>query len=142
MTDQALEAMLYTLFTVISSIHGYEMPETYPTVRQMPRIEIAMRVCGKDCAVSALYTSADGVMIDEAFDLQHDAFGQSVLVHELVHFLQDSAGTFAEYGPCRRQNEREREAYYIQYQYLDRIGRGTTSGLYYTNRLWPRCFDE
>ena len=45
-------------------------------------------------------------------------------------------------APCKRQNEREREAYWIQDQYLQRIGHGGMTGVHYSNRLWPRCFDE
>ena len=142
MTEQALDVLMLTLFAVISSIGGHQAPDHYPTVSQMPRIEIAMRICGSDCRVHAAYHSESGVMIDDTLDLQRDPFGQSVLVHELVHFLQDANGTFAAMAPCKRQYEREREAYWIQDQYLQRIGHGGMTGVHYSNWLWPRCFDE
>lgn len=142
MTEQALDALMLTLFTVIASFGGYEQPDHYPTVSQLPATEIAARVCDRGCRVRALYITSEGILIDETLDLQRDPFGQSVLVHELVHFLQDANGTYSALAPCRRQSEREREAYWIQDQYLQRIGHGGMKGVHYSNRFWPRCFDE
>jgi Mlc titration factor MtfA (ptsG expression regulator) len=57
--------------------------------------------------------------VDEALDIQNDAFDRSILLHELVHHLQKTTGKFdALPNFCMRRNAQEREAYEIQNRYL------------------------
>ena len=58
------------------------------------------------------------VHLDEGLDPQNDIWGRSVLVHELVHYLQQEEGSFTEAGTCEAWMKREAEAYEIQYRWL------------------------
>lgn len=136
------EAVLLTLSMLIESIAGYPVPDTWPEIHRMPAPEIAERVCGAPCPIAAAYITGEGILIDEKLDLVMDAFGQSVLLHELVHAAQDENGAYREMLVCRRHTEREYEAYRVQDEYLRRVtGRGLP-GLHRGNRVWPTCFDE
>lgn len=129
------------MFLVIRLIAGYSLPDHHPQVTQLPQQEIAARVCDWACPVRAVYISGTGVLIDAALDLERDPFAQSVLVHELVHFLQDTNGTFSQFPPCKRISEREREAYWIQDEYLLRLSGNGLTGMHYSNRFMRPCID-
>lgn len=136
------EALLLSLVMVIETITGTPRPDTLPAIQRLPAVEIALTVCGAPCPVKAAYIRERGILIDDALDLDHDSFAQSILVHELVHAAQDREGLFAELPVCRRHIEREYHAYWVQNEYLRRIGASRLIGLYKGNRLWPRCFDD
>lgn len=62
------------------------------------------------------------IMVDESLDYDHNAFAQSVLVHEFIHYLQ-----FYNQGPrntCAGILEYEREAYAVQQRWLAQNGGG------------------
>lgn len=142
MRTDSLEYILTTLFLVIESIAGYPVPDTHPTVEALPQAEIAEIVCGGPCMVRAVYLTSRGVLIDDTLDFQRDTFGQSVLAHELVHYLQDKNGAFSDMTPCKRQSALEHEAYWVQDEFMRQAtGKGLIA-MHYSNRLWPRCFDE
>jgi hypothetical protein len=61
------------------------------------------------------------VLLNAGLDLDQPR-GRSVLLHELVHFLQDRTGRFAELPACERHRLRESEAYAVQNRYLRREG--------------------
>jgi hypothetical protein len=129
------------LFTAIRLVSGYPGPATLPEVHAMPRVEMQREVCGgRACGVKAYYHQDRGVFIDEALDLQGDAFDRSVLVHELVHHLQKTTGKFdAVPGMCNRRNAQELEAYEIQNRYL--AGQGTSRRAFVMG--WNgRCNDD
>ncbi len=142
MRTDSLEQILTTLFLVIESIAGYPVPDAHPSVEAMPQTEIADIVCGRPCNVRAVYLKDRGVLIDETIEFQRDAFGQSVLAHELVHYLQDKNGAFSDMTPCKRQSALEHEAYWVQDEYMRQATGNGLIAMHYSNRLWPRCFDE
>jgi hypothetical protein len=45
-------------------------------------------------------------------------WARGILLHELVHFLQQENGAFAERPGCDAWSPREQEAYRIQYEWL------------------------
>ncbi len=51
-----------------------------------------------------------------------NVFARSVLLHELVHFVQDINRELASVRDCERWYRREQEAYAIQKRFLEMIG--------------------
>ena len=135
MRTDSLEQILTTLFLVIESIAGYPVPDTHPTVEALPQAEIAEIVCGRPCMVRAVYLTNRGVLIDDTLDFQRDTFGQSVLAHELVHYLQDKNGAFSDMTPCKRQSALEHEAYWVQDEYMRQATGNGLIAMHYSNRL-------
>ena len=73
----------------------------------------------KPCRARAFFAPGEGIFLDASLDLKGDFYERSILVHELVHFLQHASGRFdAEKGPCARHSAEETEAYDIQNKYL------------------------
>jgi hypothetical protein len=129
---ELVSALVYwvTLFT------GAPAPPTLPTVVKVPHDQLAQMACRAPCPVLGLYK--DGVIyIDDALDPQHDSYHRSVVLHELVHYVQDVNGKFADESPCTRFNLREREAYAVQNRYLVRVGQTPRAGF-----AVPFCHDN
>ena len=119
MDPVALAALLTELFVSIHNIGGYPVPQVYPEVHQVSRVELQQRFCNGPCGVKAYYAPKEGVFIDESLDLEHDVHARSILLHELVHHVQSESGRFDSMrNACVRSNRAEAEAYLLQNRYL------------------------
>ena len=100
---------------------GYPAPIDAPSVEFLPPTEFAEQVCpnSAQCTVRGYY--ADGsekiILHEELRDLKKNRRARAMLVHEIVHYLQDRSGRWGE-KTCQIWIEREREAYRIQLFYL------------------------
>lgn len=98
---------------------GIGLPERAPVIRSVPQAEIAQRYCGKSCSVRAAQFGPE-ILADEKLDYS-DPRQSSIVLHELVHYVQ-----WARLGPvapndCQEHRRRELQAYAIQVYALDRI---------------------
>ncbi|MDP6515364.1 MAG: hypothetical protein QF926_01905 [Alphaproteobacteria bacterium] len=141
MPDAALAPLLAKLFLLIRIISDYPEPAEAPTIHRLPQAELAAHACARPCILRAYYSRGGAIYIDETLDLAGDKYARSVLVHELVHYLQDLNGTHADQEACIRGPLLEREAYWVQDQYLRKVRGPMLSGLHYTNRFWRPCED-
>ena len=111
--------LLPSLMEAIDRLSKYEIPESLPPVYRVPHEKIEELACGgKKCAALAAYHSGEGVYIDEALKPETNVFARSVLLHELVHYVQDLSDDFAGAEPCQRWSRREQQAYAIQMRFL------------------------
>lgn len=74
----------------------------------------------KKCDAIAWYDSDRTIYLDKRLEENMDAFTRSVVVHELVHYLQDISGKYSKMD-CELYVQREAEAYSVQKQYLNKI---------------------
>lgn len=119
----ALQNLLVELFAAIQMVSAYPIPETMPEVHADPGAVMQQTICGRPCPVKAYYHAESGVHFDQKMDLYGNVFERSILLHELVHYLQQTTGKY-ETVPryCRRKNAEELEAYMIQNRYLAQQG--------------------
>jgi len=115
---QDLEPLLRSLLEAIGTLSDYRAPETLPSVFQLPQAAIEARVCEEPCNVSAAYIPHDGIYLAENLDPVHQPMDRSILLHELVHHLQQGHPKFAHLSGCERERAKEQEAYEIQNAYL------------------------
>jgi len=125
MSQDVIGQLCAVLFRAISELSGYKQPHGLPVIHLVSQDEVARIACSGPCAAKAVFIQGDGVYLDDSLDLEHDAFARSVLVHELVHFIQEAQGRFSNLSPCAAWNAREREAYMIQNAYLEFNKTGT-----------------
>jgi len=118
MVDEALAALLIELFRVIHSISGYPMPAILPEVHAVPLQQLQARVCSWACPVKAFYLKGEGIFIEQSLDFRHDPRARAILLHELVHHLQNLSARFDSLPSCEAWYAREHEAYAIQNEYL------------------------
>ena len=117
--DHALASLVTELLTTIHLLSGYPVVTVQPEIHRLPRAAIAQRVCHKPCGVRAYYRPDWGVLLDESLNVESDAFDRSILLHELVHYVQAARGRFDTMpSACDRWNAAEREAYALQNQFL------------------------
>lgn len=86
---------------------------------------------GHGCKVYGWYAGGHKLYLDQRMDPEKDLLAASVIVHEMVHYLQGVArhegvpGTGAAFGErpfCTEAIEMEREAYAAQREFLLRYG--------------------
>lgn len=118
------------------SLSGYDMPEQLPDIDFRPESFFVERAClgNSKCRVAAWYDNQGTIYLDERLEKNDDPFTDSLIVHELVHYLQDLSMKFEE-ASCQNHMLREREAYGIQRQYLNRIA-GRFAAIYMN---FPPC---
>ena len=117
--DELIPALLHAL----DQLSKYPKPAVPPAVRRVSREEIEAIACeGRHCGVLAIYRPETGIYLDQALRPETSLFDRSVLLHELVHYLQDLHGERGDMRPCDRWYHREREAYAIQKQFLTLVG--------------------
>jgi hypothetical protein len=102
---------------------GFNVHPQVPPVTVVPQAELANRACGQPCPVRGAYIAGEGIYLIDTLKID-DPADRSVLLHELVHYLQDVSGRYAQLSPCDSYAAREREAYAAQDDYLSRYGLG------------------
>lgn len=120
----SLDELTRHLIRSASTISKYRMPEALPMVTRIERSELERRGCPEHaphCQVSALYEPARGIMIAADLKPETNLFHRSILLHELVHYLQDVSQELATASPCDRWYQREIEAYTLQNRFLSSI---------------------
>ncbi len=118
-----LAQLVPELLTAIDQLSKYAIPQELPGVHRVPHEKIEQLTCGGGkCAALAAYRPGEGIYIDEALEPETDIFARSVLLHELVHYVQDVANELASAEACDRWYRREQEAYAIQKRFLMLVG--------------------
>ena len=118
--EEATAVALAELLCWTVTHSAYDAPKSRPEVEFRAAVYFAARVCSThvECAARGAYRDGSNTIIlhESQRDLSNP-HARAMLVHELVHFLQDHSGRWGDTG-CRLWVAREREAYLIQYRYL------------------------
>jgi len=113
------------LMQEIGKLSGYRVHSPLPHISQVPHDVLAAHACSGPCrVVKAAYVPGEGIYIEDKLDPEHSKMDRSIVLHELVHYLQEQSGKFADLGPCARNREEELEAYSLQNAYLASLGSG------------------
>ena len=120
-TANELAVMAKRLLSDIEYISPYWASKSLPPITLVTQDEINRVVCKKPCAVRAAYMPDRGVLLAESLDPINTPLDRSILLHELVHYLQEINNRYSELTPCKRWFQREHEAYAVQNQYLYKI---------------------
>ena len=111
-------AILPVLLSWAVHLSGYPAPDHPPEIVFAPHQFFVQHVCaGRECAAVGWYDDQDVVYLDEKYRLRASGFSESLIVHELVHFLQHQSGKFDSLS-CEDSRTREREAYRVQTSYI------------------------
>ena len=114
--------LLLVLLSWASHLSVYPYPEAGPHYSLQPHAFFVEHACGgrQDCRIAAWYNNDGTIYMDERLQDWDDPLVRSVIVHELVHYLQDLSGKFRN-DDCADSLRREREAYAVQRMYLNRV---------------------
>lgn len=111
---------------------GYSMPDQLPVIQFVPHSFFVQHTCNNvdtpenPCSTRAMYhDKIDGVIfLDEAFKDNINGYVKSIIIHEMVHYLQDMSGDWEEIENwqreifCQERQYRQREAYMAQDKYV------------------------
>jgi len=102
------------------TLSHYPAPTTPPELRYVERGFLVEHACGgRKCSALGWYDNDGHIYIDERLRDQDTPFVRSIIVHEMVHYLQDLSGKF-DPAACEDYNRREREAYAVQREFVAR----------------------
>jgi hypothetical protein len=124
------------LYAVLMSwavtLSGYPMPKDMPEVIAQPHSFFVEHACNhRECKVLGWYAGGKKLYIDAAMDPQNNLFASSIVVHEMVHYLQAVArgddvlkggAAFNVQPSCKDIVHWEFEAYAVQREYILRYG--------------------
>jgi hypothetical protein len=121
-----------TLLSWAVTLSGYPAPPEPPIVVKEPHAFFVENACNKrECKVLGWYAGGRNVYLDESLDPEVNLFASSILVHEMVHYLQGVArgddalkgGRAFNIAPsCQQLVHWEFEAYAVQREYILRYG--------------------
>lgn len=123
-----LQALAAKLLLTASLLSGYPAPAEPPTVALASDARLRAIGCRGQCTATALYHPEHGVLLSDRLDPVRDPRARAVLLHEIVHHLQELGGAYADLPPCARFLAREREAYAVENRYLRRWGQPPSYG--------------
>ena len=114
--------LLAVLLSWTVSLSNYPHPGDAPEIVYKPHQFFVDTACAgfEKCKAVAWYNNEKTIFLDDRIKGNTDANTRSVVVHELAHYLQDLSGKYTDMD-CNLHAKREREAYSIQRQYLNKI---------------------
>lgn len=131
-TPQDESEMLEGLTSWAVTLSGYAKPAVMPVLQYVPQEFFTKNACGgKACKVWGWYPNTGGNIVYVHEDARAPMFdgtdsrgllASSIVVHEVVHYLQAVKRNFAAYA-CEDAISLEREAYGVQREYFTRYGR-------------------
>lgn len=106
------------------TLSGYQAPAQMPEVRQVPHSFLTQAACkGVECRVLGWFPPGRTIYLDERLKPNDDLIASSILVHEMVHYLQyQRKGAGERPFNCEETIGLEREAYQVQREFLLRYG--------------------
>ena len=122
------EELMPALVSALDQISKYHRPVWLPEVIRVPHERIEEMVCHAKCGALATYQPGVGIFLDERLKPETELFDRSILLHELVHYVQDMSDEHGDMRPCMRWYQREQEAYAIQKIFLFMTGSPTRVG--------------
>jgi hypothetical protein len=104
------------------TLSGYPAPAQMPEIVKVPHSYLVQAACnGRECKVMGWFPPGKTIYLDERLDPQNNLHASSVVVHEMVHYLQHLARGEQPHE-CANSIAMEREAYQVQRDYIVRYG--------------------
>ena len=132
----SMPELVENLLDTLARLSSYTKPADRPAIHKVSRAQIESSICSGPCPVKAWHMPGEGIFLDDSLAPESNLVDRSILLHELVHFLQEIDGKGAAADECGRWLEREREAYELQNQYLALVGTGSGYHMMVANQSW------
>jgi hypothetical protein len=105
------------------ALTGYPAPSSPAEVVMVSHGHLVENACsGSECKVLGWFPPGSKIFLDNRLNPHESLYASSVLVHEMVHYLQQESGRWGKPHGCAALVDMEREAYAIQRKYLTRYG--------------------
>jgi hypothetical protein len=114
-------ALLKSLYYELKHLSRYTRAGDPVTIIRLPHAELEAMVCKRPCNILGYYLNGQ-IFLDDRLRPERDLYDRSVLLHELMHYLQDVNLAYGADITCERWYQREVEAYATQQQFLSASG--------------------
>ncbi len=117
--------LVTALLDALPELSRYPRVTEPPTLVYLSSAELRSKACNSPCPVLAYYAGGREIYLDQSLNPLVSLFDRSILLHEMVHYMQaqqeDEMHALEGAGPrvrCRVWYEREYEAYAVQQRFL------------------------
>ena len=105
------------------TLTGYQMPASPPQVVKVPHTYLIEKACGgRECKVLGWFPPGETVYVDDRLNPRDNLLAASIVVHEMVHYLQYRAAATGLDFSCAQAIALERQAYGAQREFITRYG--------------------
>ena len=118
MSDGVLQELVAELLIAVQGLSGHPGPAPPPTVVLVPHGELERAACTGPCDIYGWFPPGATIYLDDRLDPAASVWARGVLVHELVHYLQQESGAYGGRVDCAAWLRREQEAYRVQIRWL------------------------
>ena len=118
-----LNELIIALLLWITSNTDYINPKQLPEVKFLEQNELSQLACKNDCEILA-YTPVEPkytVYLSKRLNPLKDVCHRGILLHEIIHVLQDDQGFFMDYDDRTKKHLREMNALVNHNIYLKNI---------------------
>lgn len=104
-------------------LSGYAAPDRLPEVEMVPHSYLVQHACaGRECRVLGWFPPGRTIFLDNRLKPAADLYASSIVVHEMVHYLQSQSKRYPRPYTCEAIIAMEREAHAVQREYFVRYG--------------------
>jgi hypothetical protein len=122
-SDPANAELQATLLSWAVTLTGLPAPDVPPRLVRMPHGFFVKSACNDhECKVLGWFPPGDTVYIDDRLDPQNNLLAASIVMHEMVHYLQFRAAARGLEFSCAQSIALERQAYGAQREFITRYG--------------------
>ncbi len=122
MDPGTMKAIVAGLLAWLGAHSDFTVTNQAPVIALVPHSYVEDLACGAPCEVLGVYPDGNVVYIDQALAPETNICARSVILHELVHYLQHSDDKYRNLHALLRWRVREMEAYAYQRMYLEENG--------------------
>ena len=120
-----LNELIIALLLWITSNTDYINPKKLPEIKFLEQNELSQLACKNDCEILA-YTPLEPkytVYLSKRLNPLKDVCHRGILLHEIIHVLQDDQGFFVDYDDRTKKHLREMNALVNHNIYLSQYGK-------------------
>jgi len=114
----SLGKLVMELLLAVQVLTGYDAPAVAPEVVFLPRAVLEREACGGSCEIYGWYPNGKVIYLEDRLDPLNNPMARAVLVHELVHYLQQESGAYGRPANCLDWLARERQAFDVQFRWM------------------------
>ena len=120
-----INELIVALVLWITSHTEYKNPIKYPSIEFIEQKELSQLACKMDCEILA-YTPIEPkykIFLSNTLDPLNDVCHRAILMHEIIHVLQEEQGFFSDYELRTKKHMREMDALVNHNIFLSQYGK-------------------
>ena len=120
-----INELIVALLLWITSHTDYKNPIKHPAIEFIEQKELSKLACKTDCEILA-YTPLEPkykIFLSNKLDPLNDICHRGILMHEIIHVLQEEQGIFSDYELRTKKHMREMDALVNHNIFLSQYGK-------------------